>query len=119
MPIFTDITAAFPTVSLLCEQTDPAASLRAAKGEDIGDLAATLETGRLLAPIDLQTVKAAGVTFPVSMIERMIEEALRGDMSNSVGAVPGSDWRIKDSGRQHLGTDVGTPEALKLLQYLD
>ena len=31
-------------------------------------------------PIDLQAVKAAGVTFAVSMIERVIEERVRGDM---------------------------------------
>src|SRR4051812_15511914 len=71
----TDITAAFPTVSRLCAEADPAGALRAAKGEDIGPLAAVLQStlsgsgARLLAPVDLQTVKAAGVTFPVSMIE--------------------------------------------------
>ena len=31
------------------------------------------------APIDLQAVKAAGVTFAVSMLERVIEERARGD----------------------------------------
>src|ERR1019366_5335046 len=59
----TDITATYPTVSTLCNQPDPAASLRAAAGENIGGLAEMLAAGRLLAPIDLQTVKAAGVTF--------------------------------------------------------
>jgi fumarylacetoacetate (FAA) hydrolase family protein len=34
---------------------------------------------RLLSPIDLQCVKAAGVTFAVSAVERMIEERARGD----------------------------------------
>ncbi len=34
---------------------------------------------KLLAPIDLQCVKAAGVTFAVSALERVIEEAARGD----------------------------------------
>src|SRR5580700_5851488 len=63
----TDITAAFATVSRLCNQPNPAASLRAAKGEAIGELAAVLQStlagsgARLLAPVDLQTVKAAGV----------------------------------------------------------
>src|ERR1700727_2552149 len=63
----TDITAAYPTVSRLCNQPDPAASLRADQGESIGELAAILQATldgagtRLLAPIDLQTVKAAGV----------------------------------------------------------
>ncbi len=113
----TDITAAFPTVSLLCEQSNPAEALRTAKGEDIGDLAEILQSGRLLAPIDLQTVKAAGVTFPISMIERMIEEALRGDMSNSSkrSEVIG---KIKDSVGSISALTPATPEALKLLQYL-
>ena len=35
----------------------------------------------LLAPIDLQAIKAAGVTFVLSMIERVIEERARGDLS--------------------------------------
>lgn len=34
----------------------------------------------MLAPVDLQALKAAGVTFPVSMIERVIEERARGDL---------------------------------------
>ena len=38
-----------------------------------------LPCGRFLAPIDLQAVKAAGVTFAVSAIERVIEERARGD----------------------------------------
>lgn len=113
----TDITANFPTVSKLCNQPDPAAALRAATGEEIGDLAEILQARRLLAPIDLQTVKAAGVTFPVSMIERMIEEALRGDLSNASkrSEVIG---KIKESVGSISALKPATPEALKLLQYL-
>jgi len=113
----TDITAAFPTVSRVCNQPDPAAALRSAKGEDIGGLDSVLQSKQLLAPIDLQTVKAAGVTFPISMIERMIEEALRGDMSNSSkrSEVIG---RIKDSVGSISALTPATPEALRLLQYL-
>ncbi len=113
----TDITAAFPTVSALCNEANPAAALRAAQGEEIGGLAELLEQRRLLAPIDLQTVKAAGVTFPVSMIERMIEEALRGDPTSSSkrAEVIG---RIRDSVGSISELTPATPEALKLLQYL-
>lgn len=113
----TDITAAYPAVSLLCNQPEPASALRAASGENIGNLADVLQARRLLAPIDLQTVKAAGVTFPVSMIERMIEEALRGDMSNSSkrSEVIG---KIRDSVGSISALSPATPEALKLLQYL-
>ena len=60
-----DVSAAFPTMRDLCEATDPAAALRAARGEAIGALAAVLENtpverrdrGRpwLLAPIGLNS----------------------------------------------------------------
>ena len=113
----TDITAGFPTVSRLCNEPNPAASLRAARGEAIGNLADILQAKQLLAPIDLQTVKAAGVTFPVSMIERMIEEALRGDMSNSSKRSE-VITKIKDSVGSISALTPATPEALKLLEYL-
>ena len=84
-----DITRRFPTIRDLCETPDPAAALRAASGEFIGTLAEILancdEARRdlsrpwLLAPMDLQAIKAAGVTFAVSMLERVIEEKARGD----------------------------------------
>jgi fumarylacetoacetate (FAA) hydrolase family protein len=83
-----DISAAFPTVRDLCEAADPAAAAREATGAPIATLAAVLaNTPRaarnpakpyLLAPVDLQVVKAAGVTFAVSMLERVIEEKARG-----------------------------------------
>src|SRR3954452_7439807 len=79
-----DITATFPTVRDLCEAPEPAAALRRATGEAIGSLEDLLgntppdsrDPSRpwLLAPIDLQAIKAAGVTFAVSMLERVIEE---------------------------------------------
>src|SRR3546814_4477486 len=47
------------------------------------DLAPTLA---LLSPIDLQCVKAAGVTFALSAVERVIEERARGDAS-AAGAI--------------------------------
>jgi len=113
----TDITVAFPTVSRLCNEPNPATSLRAAQGEAIGTLAEALHAKQLLAPIDLQAVKAAGVTFPVSMIERMIEEALRGDMSNSSKRSEVIS-KIKDSVGSISALTPATPEALKLLEYL-
>ena len=83
-----DVTAKFPTVSALCEEDNPAKALAAVKGERIGDLEAivanTAPDGRdpkkpwLLAPVDLQTLKAAGVTFAISMLERVIEERAQG-----------------------------------------
>jgi fumarylacetoacetate (FAA) hydrolase family protein len=83
-----DISAAVPTVRDLCEAPEPAALARDVKGEPVGTLAevlantprATRDPGKpfLLAPVDLQAVKAAGVTFAISMLERVIEEQARG-----------------------------------------
>jgi fumarylacetoacetate (FAA) hydrolase family protein len=70
------------------EADDPAPFVRQAKGEDLGSAdeiaGASIEpsaegTTRLLAPCDLQAVKACGVTFARSMIERVIEERAAGD----------------------------------------
>ncbi len=86
-----DITAIFPTMRDLCEMPHPAQALAAAEGKAIGrvdDILANAaikkrDVGKpwLLAPIDLQAIKAAGVTFAVSMLERVIEEKTRGDTS--------------------------------------
>jgi fumarylacetoacetate (FAA) hydrolase family protein len=84
-----DITArAAPTVRDICEMDDPAAYVAAAKGEAIGNLdtlaansfGASHDASKpsLLSPVDLQAVKAAGVTFVVSLLERVIEEQARG-----------------------------------------
>ncbi|TGS82086.1 fumarylacetoacetate hydrolase [Mesorhizobium sp. M3A.F.Ca.ET.174.01.1.1] len=84
-----DITSsAAPTVRDVCEMKDPAGYLRSAEGKVIGSLGAiaanSFEARRdakkpvLLSPIDLQAVKASGVTFVVSLLERVIEEQARG-----------------------------------------
>ncbi len=77
----------WPTTSALLNLPDAAAQVRAAHGEDIGSLsdiaAASVEPAgevtRLLAPCDLQAIKACGVTFAGSMVERVIEERAAGD----------------------------------------
>ncbi|GAA1824097.1 fumarylacetoacetate hydrolase family protein [Agromyces salentinus] len=88
-----DVSIAFPTMRALTEQADPTGALLAAlgsgTGQRIGSLAEIVantppesrDAARpwLLSPIDLHVVKAAGVTFPVSMLERVIEERARGD----------------------------------------
>jgi fumarylacetoacetate (FAA) hydrolase family protein len=76
-----DITAAAPTIADLCNAPDPAALVRGAEGERLG----TLEElqADLLAPVDLQPIKAAGVTFAVSLLERLIEEHAKGDLSRA------------------------------------
>jgi fumarylacetoacetate (FAA) hydrolase family protein len=72
-----DISRAAPTIADLMDHADPAS----VSGERLFSLdeLATLPRERFLAPIDLQAVKAAGVTFAVSALERVIEEKARGD----------------------------------------
>ncbi len=69
-----------PTMRDLLELDDPLAHVRAAEGESFATLA-DMGTGglELLAPCDLQVVKASGVTFAQSMVERVIEEQAAGD----------------------------------------
>ena len=88
-----DIGHLAPTVSALLELPGLAQRLQAAQGPDLGPLAewlqSTLDHGpdpaqrHLLAPNDLQVVKAAGVTFAQSMVERVIEEQARGDAAKA------------------------------------
>ncbi len=66
---------------------------------------------KLLAPIDLQCIKAAGVTFAVSAVERVIEERARGEA--------GKAEEIRAALRDRVGADIrsvrpGSPEAVKL-----
>jgi fumarylacetoacetate (FAA) hydrolase family protein len=77
-----DLTGLAATMSGLLEIDDLAARLSNASDlPDLGSLDDFLsaKSGRLLAPIDLQAVKAAGVTFADSMLERVIEEQAKGD----------------------------------------
>lgn len=89
-----DVTSSrVPTVSELLEADDLPDALASLDGETIGSLA-ELEAGsltsetreetlHLLAPCDLQAIKAAGVTFARSMIERVIEERAAGDLNRA------------------------------------
>jgi fumarylacetoacetate (FAA) hydrolase family protein len=120
-----DVTRSFPTMRDLCETPDPAAALRSAFGEPLGRFTAILantppetrDTTRpwLLAPVDLQALKAAGVTFVLSMIERVIEERARGDL--------GAAAAIRAEVNRLVGDDLaklkpGSTEAAHLKQVL-
>lgn len=86
-----DLTLHVATVADLLERSDRHRIVRHAPGEVIGTLDALLDNslaggGRapyLLAPCDLQPVKASGVTFAVSLLERVIEEQAEGDPSRA------------------------------------
>ena len=75
-----DITATVATVADLCNAADPVALARSS-GPRLGSLDEVVHA--LLAPIDLQAIKAAGVTFAVSLLERLIEEHSKGDLSRA------------------------------------
>jgi fumarylacetoacetate (FAA) hydrolase family protein len=113
-----DLSELAPTASELLELAQPATAVREALAHEprIAELdtvlansaAATRDASQpwLLAPCDLQAIKASGVTFVASLLERVIEEQARGDASkaeairtslatvlgdNLAGIVPGSE----------------------------
>jgi len=106
-----DITAHAPTVSELLERADLLDVARNAAGESLGhasDLLAAALGGtqsadlRLLAPCDIQAVKACGVTFAVSLLERVIEERAKGDPQRA------NELRAKIA--ETLGSDLSAIE---------
>ena len=94
-------------------------------GTKIGDIDSVLENSAwysrdkkhpyLLAPVDLQAIKACGVTFAQSMLERVIEERAKGNPSAAEG--------IRNDIKQVIGLDLesiipGSAEAEKLKEVL-
>jgi len=119
-----DISATFATMSELSATENPAQAVRMAHGERITSLdeilantPSTRDASRpwLLAPIDLQVIKAAGVTFAVSMLERVIEERARGDAS-AAAAIRAEVLRLVGDDLSRL--KPGSPEAMALKDVL-
>ncbi|MRV72700.1 fumarylacetoacetate hydrolase [Duganella sp. FT92W] len=111
-----DITAQCATVSDLLERDDLLDFVRSAPGEALGPASALVDAAvgrkegvpRLLAPCDLQAIKACGVTFAVSLLERVIEEQAGGDAARADA--------LRASLLQDIGSDLsaikpGSPEA--------
>lgn len=104
-----DLTPLVPTMSELCNAADPVALARSPEARRLGELAPILANSRwdrrdpatpwLLAPVDLQALKAAGVTFAKSMLERVVEEQTKGDPSRApairerIESIVGADLR--------------------------
>ncbi len=118
-----DLSDRFATVSDLLDETEPAAAVKMTQGRRIGALAdilrdtASAASGapRLLAPIDLQVIKAAGVTFATSLLERVIEEQAKGDPSRADS--------VRAEVQKAIGTNLaavkpGSAEAAALKQAL-
>jgi fumarylacetoacetate (FAA) hydrolase family protein len=120
-----DISRSFPTMRDLGETGDPASSVAATQGERIGTVASILvntpEIERdqarpwLLAPVDLQAIKAAGVTFAVSLIERVIEEQARGQPERAAAVRNEVEAAI---GGAIEGLVPGSPQAMELKRLL-
>ncbi len=110
-----------PTLSALLETAplDPAAF---GTLPDLGDLAAFLlppedpaSLGQLLAPCDLQAIKAAGVTFAASLLERVVEERAGGDPARADSLRSELSATI---GKEFAAIRPGSPEAGRLRDSL-
>jgi fumarylacetoacetate (FAA) hydrolase family protein len=120
-----DLSGLAPTCSALLELPDAAAAVRAHRAPRLASVADVIanssadarvdETPWLLAPCDLQAVKASGVTFVASMLERVIEEQARGN--------PALAESVRKEVVAVIGDDLskvrpGSPEAAQLKQVL-
>ena len=121
-----DLSGVAATASQLLELSDPVGSIRAAGAlprlaslpEVLANSAAADRDDNVpwfLAPCDLQAIKASGVTFVASTLERVIEEQARGDASKaetvraSIVAVIGDNL---------ASIRPGSPEAARLKSVL-
>ena len=115
-------TPAAPTMRDLLEQADIAGFVAGVAGADLGPLDALCppeagpEVTRLIAPCDLQAVKACGVTFARSMIERVIEERAGGDPARAGAIRERIAGAIGDSLRALVPGSAEAAEVKRLLQ---
>ena len=120
-----DLGAVAHTMSDLLELADPVAAVRQPLGKRLGDVAAILSNSEhterrpelpwFLAPCDLQCLKATGVTFVNSVLERVIEEQARGDAAKAE-SVRRAVVAVMGDNLSHI--KPGSPEAAKLKDVL-
>ena len=122
-----DISAAFPTLTHLLNSENPAEGVRAAaQGAPVlGKIAPILANSAaarrdpsqpyFLAPADLQALKACGVTFVKSMLERVIEEQVKGDPA---GAEAARDRIVSEIGTDLAKVVPGSEAAARLKMAL-
>ena len=118
-----DITETVATVAELFESDDALGIARHAPGTALGPVQALMaqalkapaDRPLLLAPCDLQAIKACGVTFAVSLLERVIEEQAGGDAARAAS--------LRSALQDTLGSDLsalrpGSEAAQRLKQQL-
>jgi fumarylacetoacetate (FAA) hydrolase family protein len=120
-----DLSALAATCSELLELPNVAATVRRHSGERLGSTQELLANSAfdardpsvpwLLAPCDLQSIKAAGVTFVASMLERVIEEQARGDAARAQSVRQAVVAVIGDN---LSAVKPGSPEAMRLKEVL-
>ncbi|MFB4391389.1 MULTISPECIES: fumarylacetoacetate hydrolase family protein [unclassified Pseudomonas] len=115
-----DLSERFATLSQLLEADDPLEAVRTTPGRFVCSLQQALDNTceqpdpsrpYLLPPADLQVIKAAGVTFAASMLERVIEEQAGGDAAKAEA--------VRSTVRELIGDNLravrpGSAEALAL-----
>jgi len=117
-----DLSGLAPTCAALLARDDLVGTLSAGRDlpviGNVDDLLAnsveqerTAGHAHLLAPVDLQAIKACGVTFVTSMLERVIEEHIKGDPTHAEA--------VRESILEEIGGDIaalkpGSPEAARL-----
>ncbi len=124
-----DLARVAPTVSELLNSRDPVKmtreSVKTGWAREIGEVAGLISNSHadrrnprkpyLLAPCDLQALRACGVTFIASMLERVIEEHAKGDplkaeeIRRSIGAEIGAELK---------SVKPGSAEAMRLKESL-
>ncbi len=120
-----DVTTAGPTLSALLERDDPAGAASAVpdtrgwNADEVMNRSLRLDEAgdgpHLLAPCDLQAIKACGVTFAGSMVERVIEERAKGD--------PAQAALLRTQLAEAIGSRLdalrpGSPEAMQAKRVL-
>ncbi|HEY5008350.1 MAG TPA: fumarylacetoacetate hydrolase family protein [Caulobacteraceae bacterium] len=110
-----DLSSLAPTLSDIFDLTGPADSVRAHIGMRLGSLETAINESCLLAPCDLQAIKAAGVTFAASLVERVIEERAKGDPAAAAKVREELKGVFGDIGSLKPGSPEAT-EAKALLQ---
>ena len=120
-----DLSPLAATCSELLELPSLPAALRQHRGDRLGSTPEVLANSAFdarkpalpwfLAPCDLQAIKAAGVTFVASMLERVIEEQARGDASRAESVRKAVVAVIGDN---LSAVKPGSPEAMRLKEVM-